>query len=348
MFSVPAQDRGISLEFTTAGPVPETILTDPTRLRQIVANLVGNAIKFTESGGVKIVARLLPNPDEAPVGDRRDRHRHRDFARGAGQDLQPLRAGRQLGDPAFRRDRARADHQPPFCRGPGGRTDGGQRTGPRQHVHRDSGYGAPGRDPLARRSPGPSVLGAVRVAAKELPKLPPARVLIADDGEANRQLITVILTRAGLQVENAENGEMAVRMATSQPFDLVLMDMQMPVMDGYAATTQLRQHGAVDPDRGTHGQCHERRRGEMSRRRLLRLRRQARGYRRVAALPGRAAQGSRRAKPRADHIGRSTTRRRVPRGSGEVRSLRQGATQRNALCPATRPVCHAGSNSRTR
>ena len=64
MFSVPAQSRGISLEFATAGPVPETILTDPTRLRQIVANLLGNAIKFTETGGVKIVARLLPNPEK--------------------------------------------------------------------------------------------------------------------------------------------------------------------------------------------------------------------------------------------------------------------------------------------
>ena len=64
MFTAPAQNRGICLEFTTAGPVPETILTDPTRLRQIVANLVGNAIKFTETGGVKIVARLLPNPEK--------------------------------------------------------------------------------------------------------------------------------------------------------------------------------------------------------------------------------------------------------------------------------------------
>ena len=58
-----------------------------------------------------------------------------------------------------------------------------------------------------------NVRGRSAVAAKDLPKLPPARVLVADDGEANRQLIAVILTRAGLQVENAENGEMAVRMA---------------------------------------------------------------------------------------------------------------------------------------
>jgi CheY-like chemotaxis protein len=80
-----------------------------------------------------------------------------------------------------------------------------------------------------------------------LPKLPPARVLIVDDGEANRQLITVILTRAGLQVESAENGEVAVRMATSRHFDLILMDMQMPVMDGYTATTKLRQQGLSIP-----------------------------------------------------------------------------------------------------
>ena len=62
---------------------------------------------------------------------------------------------------------------------------------------------------LLDAAPGPNIRGAVRLArsAKDLPKLPPARVLVADDGEANRQLITVILTRAGVQVENAENGE---------------------------------------------------------------------------------------------------------------------------------------------
>ena len=108
-------------------------------------------------------------------------------------------------------------------------------------------------------------------SAKDLPKLPPARVLVADDGEANRQLITVILTRAGVHVENAENGEVAVRMATSQPFDLILMDMQMPVMDGYTATTQAASTRTVDSDRGPHRQRHERDGGQMRRRRLLGL-----------------------------------------------------------------------------
>ena len=92
----------------------------------------------------------------------------------------------------------------------------------------------------------PRAPSAVR-SAEKLPKLPPARVLVADDGEANRQLITVILTRAGLQVESAANGDEAVRMATSQHFDLILMDMQMPIMDGYTATAKLRQEGLSIP-----------------------------------------------------------------------------------------------------
>jgi PAS domain S-box-containing protein len=64
VFSVKAREKNISLEFAADGPIPETLLSDPTRLRQIVTNLVSNAIKFTERGGVKVVARLEPGGKE--------------------------------------------------------------------------------------------------------------------------------------------------------------------------------------------------------------------------------------------------------------------------------------------
>ena len=71
-------------------------------------------------------------------------------------------------------------------------------------------------------------------------------MLVADDGESNRQLISLILTRAGIRVESATNGLEAAEMAEAESFDLILMDMQMPVMDGYSAVARLRQ-GGTDP-----------------------------------------------------------------------------------------------------
>jgi CheY-like chemotaxis protein/HPt (histidine-containing phosphotransfer) domain-containing protein len=80
-----------------------------------------------------------------------------------------------------------------------------------------------------------------------VPVLPPARVLLVEDGEINRQLISLILRHAGLDVITAENGQIGVELATHAGFDLILMDMQMPVMDGYMASLRLRQMGLQTP-----------------------------------------------------------------------------------------------------
>jgi PAS domain S-box-containing protein len=248
MFAVPAQNRGISLEFTTAGPVPETILTDPTRLRQIIANLVGNAIKFTETGGVNIVARILPShkkPQLAidvidtgigispeglskifnPFVQAESSVTRRFGGTGLGLTISHRFAAALGGDLTVTSELGR-----------GSRFTVTLDTGPLDGIPL---LDAPQTQERLTQSDNRS--------AKDLPKLPPACVLVADDGEANRQLITVILTRAGLHVETAENGAVAVQMASSNPFDLILMDMQMPTLDGYAATTRLRQMGLSIP-----------------------------------------------------------------------------------------------------
>ncbi|NQT11253.1 MAG: response regulator, partial [Planctomycetes bacterium] len=72
-------------------------------------------------------------------------------------------------------------------------------------------------------------------------QLPPARILVADDGESNRNLARLVLSRAGIDVDLAENGRQALELAIEEPYDVILMDMQMPVMDGYAATAKLRE-----------------------------------------------------------------------------------------------------------
>ena len=78
-------------------------------------------------------------------------------------------------------------------------------------------------------------------------EFPPARVLVVDDGEANRELVRLVLEEVGLRVADAENGRVGADMALKEDYDVILMDMQMPVMDGFAATRLLRERGVKLP-----------------------------------------------------------------------------------------------------
>jgi CheY-like chemotaxis protein len=72
-------------------------------------------------------------------------------------------------------------------------------------------------------------------------------VLVVDDSETNRKLLRLMLRWAGAHVEQAENGGQAIQRALAEPFDVILMDMQMPVMDGYTATKRIRELGYRGP-----------------------------------------------------------------------------------------------------
>jgi CheY-like chemotaxis protein/HPt (histidine-containing phosphotransfer) domain-containing protein len=72
-------------------------------------------------------------------------------------------------------------------------------------------------------------------------------ILLVEDGDTNRKLLRVTLSRSGANVATAENGKIALHLAGEESFDLVLMDMQMPVMDGYTATRILRDRGFTGP-----------------------------------------------------------------------------------------------------
>jgi CheY-like chemotaxis protein len=78
-------------------------------------------------------------------------------------------------------------------------------------------------------------------------RLPKCRVLVVEDGLSNQKLIKVVLERAGAVVQSATNGQEGLQMASTQTFDVILMDMQMPLMDGYTATALLRQRGCKLP-----------------------------------------------------------------------------------------------------
>ena len=245
---VKAAEKDLALDYRWLGKVPETVCTDPARFRQLLMNLVGNAIKFTKAGKVEIAAQLA---QDGPAGQLVIRV----IDTGVGIPPEKFEA---IFDPFVQADTSVTRHfggtgsgtddQPPH-RPRTGRGDRGLQRGRQgQHVHGDRRrrtVGATSNGSTRR----PPTACAVRSgqSAGTLPSLAGAPILVVEDGDTNRKLISLVLQRAGAVVATAENGRFGADLALKEPFDLVLMDMQMPVMDGYTAAMLLRQSGLTAP-----------------------------------------------------------------------------------------------------
>jgi signal transduction histidine kinase/ActR/RegA family two-component response regulator len=259
-----AESKGLRWDVDVRGLIPETIRTDPTRLRQILINLVGNAIKFTHSGGVQLTLALVPgqpNPDgsEATACLRFDV-----TDSGIGLSSEQLTT---LFEPF-----TQADSSTTRMYGGTGlglaiskrlaRALGGDLTARSRHGEGSTFSLSINVGTLA----GVKMLDAPRVADFLTSEMTPspnatvpvgegllgANILLAEDGPDNQRLIAFVLRKAGAEVTIAENGEVAVAealRATShgKPFDLILMDAQMPVVDGYGAARRLREQGYTGP-----------------------------------------------------------------------------------------------------
>ncbi len=244
---VKAREKQIELDFQVDSPIPETILSDPSRLRQIVTNLVGNAIKFTESGGVRVMVKVESQAVQPQLAI---------LIQDSGIGMPEEKLG-TIFDPFTQADSSVT------------RQFGG--TGLGLTISREFSQ-ALGGDITVQSKVGEGSVFTVRVDTGALDgirllepqevlafdteaeahsearwNLPPARILVVDDGAENRELVTLILEDVGLQVEGAENGAVAVEKALDGAFDIILMDMQMPVMDGRTATGKLREHGLEVP-----------------------------------------------------------------------------------------------------
>ncbi|MEW4453009.1 response regulator [Bremerella sp. JC817] len=242
---VGATEKGIGLDYRWEGQVPHSIMSDPYRIKQLLLNLVGNAIKFTNQGSVVVVAEVVPSESGANLVVE-----VRDTGVGIPQDkldsvFQPFvqaddtvtrkYGGTGLGL-AISRKLAEAL--------------GGQLTAT-SAVGRGSTFTAQIAlgDISQIQFVAPSQMPGADVRRDQaIPSdLSHLNVLVADDGDTNRKLIRLLLERGGAKVSLAENGQVAVDMAQQRSFDVVLMDMQMPVLDGYSATTKLRELGFTLP-----------------------------------------------------------------------------------------------------
>jgi PAS domain S-box-containing protein len=243
---VRAQEKGISLEYRWDGEIPATIQSDPHRLKQLLMNLVGNAIKFTEQGCVMIVARL-DTTDDVP----RLAIEVRDTGVGIPQEkletiFQPFMqadnsvtrnyGGTGLGLTISRR----------IAESLGGRLDATSELGMGSVFTARISTGNLDKVTILEQPP-EYRSGDIVDAQQGATDMDGLRVLVVDDADTNRRLIGLLLERGGAKVKMAENGKIAVQLARELPFDIILMDMQMPVMDGYAATRQLRDEGFNGP-----------------------------------------------------------------------------------------------------
>jgi signal transduction histidine kinase/CheY-like chemotaxis protein/HPt (histidine-containing phosphotransfer) domain-containing protein len=246
-----AAEKGLTLDVNFDGTIPKLIRTDPTRLRQVLINLIANAIKFTKEGGVRLTVSVKPS------------------VRHVNPRLEIKIADTGIGIPLDQQ----ADLFQPFVQGDASisRQYGGSGLGLAISRHFAKALGG---DIGVTSEPGRGSTFTVAVATGSLAdaaihehpeeamdaqiNYTSARVritgsvLVAEDGIDNQALIAAKLRETGLKIEIASNGQLALEKALEAaargtPFDLILMDVQMPVMDGFTATLQLRSKGYRGP-----------------------------------------------------------------------------------------------------
>lgn len=243
-----AIDKSLRLRLDAPEPLPRKIFTDPTRLRQVLLNLLGNAIKFTERGEVSLKV------EEVAVGGR--------------PQLQFTVSDSGIG---IRQESLEAIFQP-FVQSKDSYSEPRAGTGlglaiSRQLVNRLGGdiavHSAPGKGSQfcfridvgdlaeVERRVFSMEFDVDRTAKATVPQLK-GRVLVVDDLRDIRMLIGHFVQQAGLEVSYARNGEEALRLLTmdnpeQKPFDIVLMDIHMPVMGGHEAAQALRAQGFAQP-----------------------------------------------------------------------------------------------------
>lgn len=246
VLSVQAREREIDLDFRVEGLIPEKVHADPTRLRQIMTNLIGNALKFTQEGGVVVTLRGVESQQTLMAIDIRDS--------GIGLPADKVEA---IFDPFVQAE----DSTTRRFGGTGlglaisrrfARLMGGDVT-----VQSEFGVGSTFTVTFATNNEDDvSMINAQQALAtceslsEEAHKqwrFEPARVLVVDDGDENRELVRLVLSEAGLSVEEACNGLDGSNKALAGAYDIILMDMQMPVMDGFKATALLRSKNITIP-----------------------------------------------------------------------------------------------------
>jgi PAS domain S-box-containing protein len=251
MFGLRAKDKGLALSFERAENVPQYVRTDEGKLRQVLSNLLGNAVKFTQEGGVALRVGMK---EEEPVlslsKGRRAEEQPSSVVRRSSlvfevEDTGPGMAPQDLAvvfDPFVQ---ATSGQQPQEGTGLGLSIS-------RQYVRLMGGditvSSEVGRGSLFKFDVQVGLADAAEVQAAQPrrqvlglePNQPIYRLLVAEDKETNRQLLVKLLEPLGFEVKEAVNGQEAIEVWERWEPHLIWMDMRMPVMDGHEATRRIK------------------------------------------------------------------------------------------------------------
>ncbi|QDT94788.1 ammonium transporter [Gimesia aquarii] len=252
-----ADSKGLNFIISFQNPIPETITSDPTRLRQILINLLGNAIKFTKSGSVELRTQLIQSKDASPQ-----------------LQFDIIDTGIGLSEEAI------SQIYQPFTQADNSTTRkfGGTGLGltitkrlvemlggmiqVKSTVNQGSTFtvtvntGSLEAVPLLQLDENSITKSSSEINSHQLLETSVSnstrKALIVEDGVDNQRLISFLLKKEGIDVDLAENGKIGyeqaiVKFENGAPYDFILMDMQMPVMDGYTATRKLRDAGYLSP-----------------------------------------------------------------------------------------------------
>lgn len=234
LFELKADKKGVNLQKAIDSHVPDYLLSDPIRIRQVLVNLVGNALKFTESGEIKIsvecrdpsacleTCSLLISVSDTGIGipEYKQGAIFEEFSQADSSTTRNY-GGTGLGLAISRK----------LVGLMGGRLEVKSKEGKGSTFYFDLDMKIGSQEEEADK--------------KEIISLPEdrthgLRILMAEDSEDNRLLVKTFLKNTSHMLDMAVNGEEAVALFTAKEYDLLLMDMQMPVMDGYTATRVIR------------------------------------------------------------------------------------------------------------
>ncbi len=239
-----AAEKNITIKYEVEDDVPAYITSDPTRLRQILLNLSSNAIKFTEKGGVKIKVSLLEKDEPSFAVE--DKIILRFAVSDTGIGIPDEAKEKMFGnfsqvDSSISRRFGGTGLGLSICKGLtellGGKIQFSSEFGKGSTFWIDI--------PVIVASGDATLTGAEQ--SQNIPVLQPIRILVAEDNRVNQKVIRGILEHQGHFVQIVENGQEALEAATTKDFNLILMDMQMPVVDGLEGTRRIIEAGVTTP-----------------------------------------------------------------------------------------------------